>query len=163
VQTHPGLQRPNWRNVAHALGAAQVPRAILAANGTTADALKFYMPHVNWVQPQTRPTLIREIDIVGAIKRLDLVPLHSPVSTSMLLSTAPPEMPHPPIGSPVPRRNNPVGAKLIARYHLDSWIIARFALRHPIRVTVQQLGTLAPRYFRRTPIALLIFFQQPGR
>lgn len=163
VQTHPALQRPEWRNVAHALGAAHVPRVIIAANGATADPLKLYMPHVNWVQPQSRPRLIREVDIVGATKRLALVSAHSPVSMPMVLSARPLVIPPGPIGSPVPRSINPPGARLIARFRVDSWIIARFALRHPIRVSVEQLGALAPRYFRRTPVALLVFFQQPGR
>jgi len=39
VQTKPYLQRPDWRAVAHALGPATVPRAILAANGQTAIPL----------------------------------------------------------------------------------------------------------------------------
>jgi 4-amino-4-deoxy-L-arabinose transferase-like glycosyltransferase len=163
VQTHPGLERPNWRAVAHALGAAPVRRAVLVSNGTTADPLKLYMPHVSWVQPQTRPTVIREIDVVGATKRLALVPLHSPVGIPMLLSAAPPPFPPAPTGSPLPSSVAPVGARLIARFRVDSWVVARFALRRPIRVTVLRLGALAPSYFRRTPFALLVFFQQPGR
>jgi mannosyltransferase len=54
VQTHPYLQRPQWRNVTRELGPASVPRAILAADGTTADPLKIYLPDVAWVQPHAR-------------------------------------------------------------------------------------------------------------
>jgi hypothetical protein len=41
--------------------------------------------------------------------------------------------------------------------------VARFALAHPIRVSIEQLIERAPRYFRATPRSLLLFFQQPGR
>ena len=44
VQTKSYLERPDWRAVAHALGPATVPRAVLAANGTTATPLKIYLP-----------------------------------------------------------------------------------------------------------------------
>ena len=44
VQTHRYLQRPDWRDVARSLGAGDLPRAILAADGTTADPLKIYLP-----------------------------------------------------------------------------------------------------------------------
>ena len=58
---------------------------------------------------------------------------------------------------------SPPGARLIARFRVDNWIVARFALAHPIRVSIKQLISRAPRYFRATPRSLLLFFQQPGR
>ena len=59
VQTKPYLERPDWRAVAHALGPATVPRAVLAANGTTATPLKIYLAGVKWVQPQSQRILVR--------------------------------------------------------------------------------------------------------
>src|SRR6202011_1354310 len=75
VQSHPYLQRPNWRAVARALGPAIVARVILASNGTTADPLKIYLPRVPWSEPPAKRLWIREIDVVGATKVLPLLPL----------------------------------------------------------------------------------------
>ena len=154
VQTHAYLQRPDWRKVARALGPAQTTRAIYAADGTTADPLKIYMPHVAWVQPQGRIVRIDEIDVVGAIKRLPLAVDRSPGATTRPRATR---------GSPVPALVSPPGARLVARFRVGNWIVARFALVHPLRVSIKQLISRAPRYFRATPRWLLLFFQQPGR
>ena len=134
------------------LGPAQTTRAIYVADGVTADPLKIYLPHVSWVQPQKRIVRITEIDVVGALKRLPLAV--DPTSTARPMPTR---------GRPVPRSVSPPGARLVARFRVDSWIVARFALAHPIRVDIAQLITRAPRYFRATPRSLLLFFQQPGR
>ena len=157
VQTHAYLERPDWRNVARALGRATVPRAILAADGTTADPLKIYMPDVNWVELQSRRVLIGEVDVVGATKRLALAssrPRPAPLS---------PAFTRPLIGSPVPRGISPRGARLLTRFRVQNWIIARFALDHPVRITIDDLLAIAPRFFRRTPRSLLAFVQEPGR
>jgi uncharacterized membrane protein len=156
VQTHPYLQRPDWRNVARALGPAATTRAIYAADGVTADPLKIYLPHVSWVQPQKRVVRITEIDVVGATKRLALAVSRGSGATA---AAAPP----PTRGRPVPRSVAPPGARLVTRFRVDNWIVARFALTHPIRVSIEQLIKRAPRYFRATPRSLLLFFQQPGR
>lgn len=158
VQTRPYLERPNWRGVARALGTASVPRAVLAANGTTADALKIYMPHVTWVQPRGR-ILIREVDVVGATKRLPLI--GSRRAAAQPLADA--KRARTPFGSPVPSLRAPRGARLLSRFRVNNWIIARFALTRPIRVSVGRLTAMADRFFRRTPQALLVFFQRPGR
>ena len=156
VQTLPALERPDWRNVARALGPTDAPRAVYVADGTTADPLKIYMPHVNWVQPQGRIVKIDEIDVVGATKRLALAVDRSSTATVSLgrASTRP---------RPVPVTVSPKGAHLIARFRVDNWVLARFKLRRPIRVSIDQLIKLAPRYFKATPKSLLLFFQQPGR
>jgi mannosyltransferase len=156
VQTHPGLERPDWRQVARALGPTSVPRVVFVADGTTADPLKIYMPHVNWVQPQSRLVRIDEVDIVGATKRLPLAIDRTPVATASL-------GPSRRVGSPVPRAVAPPGASVVARFRVDNWIVARFELRHPLRVSIHELIGRAPLYFLRTPRSLLLFFQQPGR
>ncbi len=155
VQTVPYLQRPNWRSVAHALGPAPVQRAILVADGTTGNPLKIYMPRVNWVQPQNRRLSIGEIDIVGATKRLPLVANDRVIAGVLTAGPA--------AGPSVPRSRSPRGAALLARFRLNNWVLARFALRHPISIDIRQLVQLAPRYFRHAPVSLLVFFQQPGR
>jgi mannosyltransferase len=156
VQTRPELQRPDWRQVARQLGPTRVPRVVYVADGTTADPLKIYMPHVSWVQPQSRLVRIDEVDVVGAIKRLRLAINRTPVATASL---GPPRR----FGSPVPRTVAPPGARLLARVRVDNWILARFELRHPVRLSIHELIGRAPRYFLRTPRVLLLFFQQPGR
>jgi len=159
VQTRAYLQRPNWRGVARSLGSARVPRAVLAADGTTADALKIYLPHVPWTQPPGRAVLIREVDVVGATKRLPLIVTQRAAAQPLTKA----ELRRNQIGSPVPRVRAPRGARLISRMRVYNWIVARFALLHPIRVTAARLSTLAPKFFLRTPRALLVFFQRPGR
>jgi hypothetical protein len=158
VQTNTHLQRPDWRAVAHALGPATVPRAVLASDGTTADALKIYMPRVAWVQQPTRKVWIREVDVVGANKRLPLVPRRR-VGPRALLEP----LVYTSVGSTPPRAISVENARLLTRFHERNWVLARFALRRPARVSVDDLIALAPRYFRRTPQAVLVFFQRPAR
>ncbi len=156
VQTQSYLQRPDWRAVAHALGPATVPRAVLAANGQTAIPLKIYLPHVNWVQPQSQQVRIGEIDVVGAVKRLPLRPIR------IVLPKQPPVW-YTPVASPVPRSVDVAGARLVDRFRVDNWIVARYVLQRDSRLSVKRLLALAPRYFRRTPRAMLVFFQPPDR
>ncbi len=160
VQTHPLFERPDWRNVAHALGPAVVPRAILAADGTTADPLKIYLPSVDWTQPHNRRVRIAEIDVVGATKRLALAPAKrlAPARRRRSAVTGSVVAPRP-RGRALPRSVAPPGARLLARFRVDNWVIAEFALRHPRRLSIDQLSRLAPKFFRHTPAALLIFTQ----
>ena len=104
VQTRPYLERPDWRNVARALGDARAPRAIIAADGFTADPLKIYMPGVNWVQPQNRPVKISEVDVVGATKRLALLEPRRTLESSLT-----PQPRRTRFGSPVPALVGPPG------------------------------------------------------
>ena len=156
VQTKSYLQRPDWRAVAHALGPATVPRAILAANGTTATPLKIYLPHVSWVQNQSQRVPVAEIDVVGDIKRLPL---------RRIRIVLPEQQPvwYTPVASPVPRSVDVAGARLVDRFRVANWIVARYVLYRDARLSVKQLVALAPRYFRRTPEAMLVFFQPPNR
>ncbi len=156
VQTHAYLQRPDWRSVAHALGAPLVPRAILAANGTTAQPLKIYLPRVDWAQPKSQKVWVEEIDVVGARKQLPLRPvrLDLPKLPPILLSRR---------GAPTPALVAPRGARLVDRFIVRNWVVGRFMLDHPRQMTINQLMALAPEYFYRTPNALLIFFQRAAR
>ncbi len=159
VQTHPRLQRPDWRNAARALGPALVPRAILAADGLTADPLKVYLPGVDWTQPHTRSVVISELDVVGATKRIRLLPTPEPPRSPQTGRAQNQRN----MGSALPRSLAPPGSRLIARLKVNNWVIARYALDRPERVSINTLNTIAPRYFRRTPAALLIFIQPRAR
>jgi hypothetical protein len=54
-------------------------------------------------------------------------------------------------------------ARLPARIRVFQWVLERLRLDNPTKVSITQLGTLALRFFRRRPKALLIFIQQPVR
>jgi hypothetical protein len=168
VQTHLFLQRPDWREVAKSLGPAEVPRAVLAAAGSTAHPLKIYLPNVSWVFSHTREVTISEVDIVGARKRFALVTDQATQPVSRVpegaggrATVAPQLVPTP--GSPVPRSVAPAGAQLLTRFRVDNWIVARFRLLRPVTVNINDLIRLAPRFFRHTPRDILVFFQRPGR
>jgi mannosyltransferase len=152
VQSHGYLQRPDWRSVARALGPANAPRAIVVANGFTADPLKIYLPHVNWVQPQSRKVLVYEIDVVGDRKQLPLQIVRFRFRHGRRIA-------YHPSGAPTPALVAPRGTRLSARFVVRNWIIGRFVLDRPRQLTIKQLIALAPDYFHRTPMALLIFFQ----
>ncbi len=156
VQTHPYLQRPAWRDLARSLGPGALPRAILAAGGTTADPLKIYLPGASWTQMLERPVLVREIDIVGATKRQRLIG-PGPAAAGAIQPGSRPR------GAAIPRSVAPPEATLVARFRFANWIVARFALNQPTWISARQLARLASRFFRRTPAALLIFFQRPRR
>jgi len=164
VQTHPYLQRPDWRNVARALGPATVPRAILAADGSTADPLKIYLPGVAWAQPHDRQVVVKEVDVVGATKRLRLVvDQRRGSATGRLTPGAQAALGDLPIGSPVPRTASPPGARLLSRFRVNNWIVARFALPRPERLSIDALRRRAGQFFRRAPVSLLIFMQPAER
>jgi hypothetical protein len=167
VQTHPFLERANWRGVARALGPAVRTRAVLAADGTTAQALKIYLPGVSWAQPRARRVLISEVDIVGATKRIALASEHPSGPGSAVAATNPPgdhrNTSRPPQGAPVPRSVAPRGSRLLSRRRFANFVVARFLLDRPQWVSIASLVRSAPRYFRHTPAALLVFMQPRGR
>jgi hypothetical protein len=150
VQTTPYYQRPNWRAVATALGTARVPRAIFAAGGETADPLKLYLPGVSWTQPRDRVVSIREIDVVGSKGRALLA---STASRRSGRTRAPLRR----YGSPLPRSVAPRGARLLSRVRVQGWTVARYELRHPIRISINRLIALAPKYFTHVPSSLFVF------
>ncbi|MGH2869705.1 MAG: hypothetical protein ACRDNK_19330, partial [Solirubrobacteraceae bacterium] len=167
VQTHAFLQRANWRSVARALGPAVRARAVLAANGTTAQPLKIYLPGVNWAQPHARRVLISEVDVVGATKRIALVSEHPSGAGAAAEATHPPgdqrDRSRRRRVAAVPRSVAPPGTQLLSRVRVANFIVARFVLDRPQWVSIAALARAAPRYFRHTPAALLVFTQPRGR
>jgi hypothetical protein len=157
VQSSPTLERPDWRAVAHALSRASGVRAILVSGGSTAQPLKIYLPGVDWTESHRRKLLIAEVDVVGAAKRVRLRPVTSAVVGAPVQTVGQVR------GWPLPRSRPPSGARLIARFHLANWVIARYAFEHPLRTTIAGLTAHAPEFFRATPAKLLVFAQPPGK
>jgi 4-amino-4-deoxy-L-arabinose transferase-like glycosyltransferase len=157
TQTEASLQRPDWRALAQEIGPTTSTRAIIAASGAASDPLKIYLPHVNWVEQHTAPELVSEIDVVGAKRRQSVLPLGA---TSY---TLPDGLGTPAVrGQAVPAFVGPRGTRLLERQRIDEWTLARFRLNHPEWLDINQLIALTPRFFRRAPIDLLVFFQEPG-
>jgi hypothetical protein len=156
VQTNGYLERPNWRNVAVALGPATVQRAVIATDNTTADPLKLYLPHVSWVQNQAKPHTIGEVDIVGVRNKRFARALPVPGSA---LPGKRPRLASP--GDPVPRQVAPPGSYIAARFRVNNWMIARFVFVHPITVSIKDLLGLESEFFRHLPRSVLVFVQQP--
>jgi mannosyltransferase len=157
VQTHPYLERPNWRSVADAIGPAQVPRVILAANGTTADPLKVYLPHALWSEPVGRKFWVSEVYVVGAVKRLPLAVTNAQEARLRAEHRRAPQ------GAPLPARSSAPGAVLVRRWPVHNWVLARFELDHPLRLNYLQIYAMARQFFERAPRDLLVIFQRPGR
>ena len=151
--------RPNWRSVANAIGPAAAPRVILAANGTTSDPLKIYLPHALWSEPLNRKMTVQEIYVVGAIKRLALLAPTSNADAARLRQRPPPT----PMGAPLPALFAPPGAVLVRRFPLHNWVLAQFELLRPMRLDYLQVYAMAHRFFHHTPRDLLVIFQRPGR
>jgi mannosyltransferase len=154
VQTHPFLERPQWQQLAQALGRTASPRAILAAGGTTADPLKIYLPRVPWGQSTAKSVLIGEIDVIGARKRFKLLVRPSARAGGPLTLRR---------GSPTPRRIAPAGTRLIEWRRVHEWVVARYVLDHPIRRTINGLRAAAWRFFRHPPQTLLVIVQHGVR
>ena len=119
------------------------------------------------MQPHARRVLVSEIDVVGATKKLRLTDQSSlsssPPASSPLLpgATAAPSAAGR-RGVSLPRSVAPPGTRLVARFRVDNWVVARFALDRPQRVSVDSLTRRAPKFFRQTPAALLVFMQRRG-
>jgi mannosyltransferase len=158
VQTHPYLERPNWRSVADAIGPASVPRVILAANGTTADPLKIYLPHTLWSEPLNKKMEVQEVYVVGATKRLALAQLSK---TDLTRRRGRHQGFN--VGAPLPALSGPPGAVLVRRFPLHNWVLAQFELARPMRLDYLQVYARAHLFFHHTPRDVLVIFQKPGR
>ncbi|MGN6870402.1 MAG: glycosyltransferase family 39 protein [Solirubrobacteraceae bacterium] len=64
IATDQHYRRPDWRAVAHALGSASGPRAIVAYDDLATDPLKLYLRGVPWTTP-SGPVAVNEVDVVG--------------------------------------------------------------------------------------------------
>jgi hypothetical protein len=156
VQSHPYLERPNWRSVARALGTPRRTRAIMATGGESAYPLTIYLRGVGWVQPPAHGAWIREVDVVGATKPFRLLPNDRVARHLVYGPGAVSES-----GSTLPEKVAPRGAWLISRFRVHNWVVARFMLLRPRYITVAQLPSIADDFFQDVPSQLLSVIQ-PG-
>jgi mannosyltransferase len=113
VDNSPQYQRPDWRGVAKALGAATGPRAIVAYPGApSTDPLATYLPGVPWINPAIGPVTVGEVDVVGYRWQA--------------------------LGRPLPQ-----GVSLISRSTVNDFVVDRFAVSPARRLTTAQVGVLA--------------------
>jgi hypothetical protein len=159
VQTNHSLQRARWRDVANSLGAAPVPRMVVASGGTTADPLKIYLPGVSWVQPQRRMLVTREVDVIGELKTVRLVGSRRPPG-GLEAGFGTRRHQKPLTGLALPRKVAPPGTILLWRRRVATWIVARFRLAHPRRISILGLIAMMPRFFVHAPKSLLVFEQR---
>jgi hypothetical protein len=98
IDQHPGYQRPDYRGVAQALGAAASRRAVVAFGGENdAESLSLYLRGAPWDPPPDTPVTVNEVDVVG-----------NTFQTS----------PHP----------LPSGARLIATKSVNNFLVDRFSV-----------------------------------
>ncbi len=142
-----------------ALGPAPVPRADHGRRRHhRRSPLKLYLSDVSWVQNQSIPRRIQEVDVIGvrhdfALRRYFGAPAVGLEPVILPLQR----------GWPVPRFEAPEGARLAARFRVDNWVIGRFVFTRPITVSIAQLIVAGPEFFRATPRSVLVFEQQVGR
>jgi hypothetical protein len=131
---------------------------ILAANGTTADPLKIYLPHTLWSEPLTKKMEVQEVYVVGATKRLALAQLSKTDLTRRRGRRQGFNL-----GAPLPALSAPPGAVLVRRFPLHNWVLAQFELARPVRLDYLQVYARAHLFFHHTPRDVLVIFQKPGR
>ncbi|MDQ6606062.1 MAG: glycosyltransferase family 39 protein [Actinomycetota bacterium] len=159
VQTNHSLQRSRWREVAASLGPARVPRMVVASGGTTADPLKIYLPGVDWVQPQRRMLVIGEVDVIGQLKTVRLAGDRRPPGASGAGFRAPRHA-RPLAGLALPQPAAPRGTILLSRRQVATWIVARFRLLHPRRISILRLLAIVDRFYVHPPKSMLVFEQR---
>ena len=113
---------------------------------------------MTWVQLHNKKQLVGEIDVVGTRKRLGLIALQT--TQQAIRCGRRRARRH---GSSLPRPVAPRGSHLLWRGRVDNWVVARFVLDHPERISINQLNRIAPRFFQRTPQVLLVFVQHAPR
>jgi hypothetical protein len=86
ISNHAEFQRPDWRGVARALGAAAGTRAIVAYAGSPAtEPLALYMRGIPWPPASGQPVTVSEVDVVG--NTLQAPPSRLPGGVKLISST----------------------------------------------------------------------------
>jgi hypothetical protein len=118
VNARPELQRDDWRGVAHALGRATGPRAIVVSPINGSIPLGLYLP-----LRKLREAAVTEVDAVAVAPRAS--------------SGGDRRAPAVRVGSP------PIGFTEIARHQGPTYTVVRYALDLPVKVRPELLGDFA--------------------
>lgn len=87
IDRHAGYQRPDYRGVAHALGANAPQRAVIAYGGENdAQTISLYLRGAPWDSPPEGPITVHEVDVVGSIWQAS--PSRLPFGARLVLRTA---------------------------------------------------------------------------
>jgi 4-amino-4-deoxy-L-arabinose transferase-like glycosyltransferase len=155
IQSNAGYQRPQWRTLAHRIGHAHTNRVFIVASGPAANPLKWYLPGVDWVQPQDRVYTFSEVDVIGTHRTENVI------QDGPGLAAYARDRDRTVFGIAEPTRKAPRGSVLLRRFKLRGWVVARFRLDHPLRATLLGAQSYGLRFFRRVPASLLVFLQRP--
>jgi mannosyltransferase len=122
-------QRPDWRGVAGALGAATGPRAIVVYDAQLAtDPLELYLHGVPWGGAGAAPVSVSEVDVVG-----------SPFDST--------------------RAKLPAGTAVVSRRVVDGYLVERFRLARPWTLTPAELGRRAGTLIAGAPPSPAVLVQ----
>jgi hypothetical protein len=129
IDNHAQYQRPDWRDVAAALGATSSPRAIVASGGAfAAEPLAVYMPRIPWAPPGPAPVTVREVDVVGSAWQ-------------------------------APAGILPAGTRLISNRRVNEFRVERFVLDPPWNLSPARIGALAGGLSRSLAPAAIVLLQ----
>jgi mannosyltransferase len=134
-----GLQRPDWRALANALGGPRRVREILVPGGSNAYPLKIYMPGVSWIQHPSLPATVEEIVVVGP----------HPAARARTSGTGSPRLVAPP------------GFVRLSSLRVGYAVVVRYLSLRPYHVTARRLAHEARLFYRRVPKSLLVLLQRP--
>jgi mannosyltransferase len=124
-------QRPDWRGVAHALGPASAPRAIVADDGSAAtDPLAIYLPGVPWSGAPAGPVTVGEVDVVG--------------HRWQTLATA-----------------LPVGTRLVSSRTVDDFLVDRFSIARARPLSQRQITAIAGQLLTPPVPGAAVLVQSP--
>ncbi len=113
IAQNPQYQRPNWRGVATALGAAPGTRVIVAYDGGfAAQPLTVYMPGIPWRSPPNELVSTTEVDVVGSAWQSTASPL-------------------------------PPGTSLVSRRAVGGFLVERFLIRRGWHLPLAEIGRRA--------------------
>ncbi len=132
IDGDPHYRRPDWRGVAHALGPAREPRAIIADDGGFASQpLAVYLDGIPWALSTAAPITVGEVDVVGSVWQTLARPL-------------------------------PTGTKLIGTKIVDDFLVDRFSVDPAWRLTPAAIGLRTGALLGPAPPAPSVLFQRPS-
>jgi hypothetical protein len=136
VWANPRFQRDDNRGLAHALGAATVPRAIVVTPAFAPAALRVYMKP--FILPNVPGLSVREVDLVALPVR----------NAGLTRATLPPRT--------VPANPPAPGMQLVERRFTETYSLVRYRSPTPVGVTIS--GLVAERL---DPRVAAVIYQTP--